>query len=167
MDDDDFNSELLGGLQRQRNLQQNEATRQAIEGLREDLKRKERAEAAAPKCPYCAGAISNGVAKCRHCSSDIQWCEVQGKAYALKAEDNAQYFVLEKQRVLEEKGRREKERIAANTTNCKSCGTGIMLATASKNSGRCAPCATKRNSYTLVFGFVIVVLICCLIMLVS
>ena len=44
MDDDDFDSELLGGLQRQHNLRQNEATRQEIAALRADLKRKEAAE---------------------------------------------------------------------------------------------------------------------------
>ncbi|MCH2059953.1 MAG: hypothetical protein MK183_04940, partial [Verrucomicrobiales bacterium] len=93
MDDDDFNSEFLGALQRHQNLKQNEATREEIAGLREDLRRKDQAEAAAPKCPYCAGTISVGVVKCRHCASDIQWCEIQGLLYILKAEDDAQHFV--------------------------------------------------------------------------
>ncbi len=50
MDEEDFN--LLGGLQRQANLKQNKATRQAIEGLREDLKQKERAEANNNRQPF-------------------------------------------------------------------------------------------------------------------
>ncbi|MCP4922638.1 MAG: hypothetical protein GY915_01220 [bacterium] len=114
MDDDDFNSELLGGLQRQRNLQQNEATRQAIEGLREDLKRKEQAEAAAPKCPYCFGAIAYGAVKCRHCASDIAWYKVEEKQYPMKTGEDPQLFKKEKLKELEQKEREaaEKERLA-------------------------------------------------------
>ena len=103
MDDDDFNSELLGGLQRQRNLQQNEATRQAIEVLREDLKRKERAEAAAPKCPYCIGAISDGVVKCHHCASDIAWYKVEAKQYPIKTDEDPQPYIEKKRKELERK----------------------------------------------------------------
>ena len=112
MDDDDLTWEFLGGLQRNRNLQQNEATQKEIAGLREDLKRKEQAEAAkkaaeaaAPKCPYCAGTISNGVAKCRHCTSDVQWCEVQRKQYPLKAEEDPKPYIEKKLKELAHKKR--------------------------------------------------------------
>jgi hypothetical protein len=110
MDDDDFNSELLGGLQRQRNLQQNEATRQEIAGLREDLKRKERAEAAAPKCPYCAGTISDGVVKCRHCASDIVWYKVESKQYPIKTGEDPKPYIEKKLKELAEKKRKEESR---------------------------------------------------------
>ena len=94
MDDDDFN--LLGGLQRQANLKQNQQTRQEIAGLREDLRRREVAEAVAPKCPYCIGPISDGAVKCRHCASDIVWCEVQAKQYPMKPDADPQHFVEQK-----------------------------------------------------------------------
>ncbi|MCH2059680.1 MAG: hypothetical protein MK183_03545 [Verrucomicrobiales bacterium] len=110
MDDDDFNSEFLGSLQRHANLKQNQKTQQEIAGMREDLRRKEAAEAAAPKCPYCAGAISYDVIKCRHCTSDVQWCEVEGNAYVLKAEDNAQLFV---QQMLHEQAWKKQQRAEA------------------------------------------------------
>jgi len=93
MDDDDFNSELLGVLQRQHNFRQNEATRQEIAALRADLRRKEEAEKAAPKCPYCAGTITSGVVKCRHCTSDIKWCKFDGKAYPIKADEDIASFL--------------------------------------------------------------------------
>ncbi len=105
MDDEDFN--LLGAAQRQQNLRQNEATRQEIAALRDDLRRKEAAEKAAPKCPYCAGVITDGVVKCRHCSSDIKWHEVDSKSYPMMAEEDPQHFVATKlPKLLEEERRR-------------------------------------------------------------
>jgi hypothetical protein len=101
--DDDFN--ILGGLQRQANLKQNKQTRQEIAGLREDLRRREVAEAAAPKCPYCIGAISDGAVKCRHCASDIVWCEVQAKPYPMKSDADPQHFVEQKLKELAEENR--------------------------------------------------------------
>jgi hypothetical protein len=108
-------SDILGALQRTTNIKQNQLTLQEIAGLREDLRRKEAEEAAAPKCPYCAGAISNGVAKCRHCTSEVQWCEVEGKAYVLTAEEVPQYFVQQKLHELawEKQQRAEAEQLLA------------------------------------------------------
>ncbi|MCP4848780.1 MAG: hypothetical protein GY899_12635 [Verrucomicrobiaceae bacterium] len=108
-------SDILGALQRTTNIKQNQLTLQEIAGLREDLRRKEAEEAAAPKCPYCAGAISNGVAKCRHCTSEVQWCEVEGKAYVLTAEEVPQYFVQQKLHELawEKQQRAEAEKLLA------------------------------------------------------
>ena len=136
MDEDDLN--MLAGIQRSGNLQQNEAilqqneaTRQSIEGLREDLRRKEREEAAAPKCPYCFGAISYGAAKCRHCASDIQYVEVQGRHYFLKAEDNAKLFVQQKTHEFAEELARQKRMRAkeanylASLPKCIKCGAPI------------------------------------------
>jgi hypothetical protein len=40
-EDEDFDSELLGAAQRNRNLKAVEATRKEIAGLRADIKRKE------------------------------------------------------------------------------------------------------------------------------
>ena len=104
---DDDNIELLGGLQRQHNLEQNEATRREIAALRKYLKRKDKAEKAAPKCPYCVGAITGGAVKCRHCASDIKWCGVYGKSYPIKADANAEQFAAQKRQELE---RAEEER---------------------------------------------------------
>ena len=104
---DDDNIELLGGLQRQHNLEQNEATRQEIAALRRDLKRKEKAEKAAPKCPYCAGPITNGVEKCRHCTSDIKWCEVRGKNYPIKADEDPVAFSASKESKFQAKAERK------------------------------------------------------------
>ena len=88
--DDEFN--MLGAVQRRQNLKQNEATRREIAALRADLKAKEAAERAAPKCPYCAGVITGGVVKCRHCTSDIKWCEVRGKNYPIKIDEDPTAF---------------------------------------------------------------------------
>ncbi len=97
MDDEDFNSELLGAAQRQQNLKQNEATREEIAALRADLKRKEAEEKAAPKCPYCLGAITTGAVKCRHCTSDIKWCGVRGKNYPIKTDEDPVAFSASKE----------------------------------------------------------------------
>ncbi len=149
MDDDDLN--MLAGIQRSGNLQQNEATRQSIEGLREDLRRKERAEAAAPKCPYCFGAISYDAVKCRHCASDIQCVKVQGRAYVLKAEDNAELFVQQKMHELaEEKQNRAAQEVRrqAGLTKCGCCGAEVIESVAKERRGRCWSCY-KRQQATL------------------
>lgn len=96
MDDDDFDSELIGGLQRQHNLKQNEATRRELAALREDLAKKKSEEEAAPKCPYCAGPITQGVEKCRHCASDIAWGEVDNESYPIKPGENYEEFAARK-----------------------------------------------------------------------
>ena len=111
MDDDDFDSEFLGAAQRQLNLNQNQATSKEIAALRADLNRREKAEKAAPKCPYCFGAITKGAVKCRHCASDIKWCEVAGKAYPLKIDDDSEAFALNKQKELQAK--KEQKKVAA------------------------------------------------------
>ncbi|MDA7516040.1 hypothetical protein N8640_05430, partial [Akkermansiaceae bacterium] len=95
-EDDNFDTEFLGAAQRNRNLKEVEATRKEIVGLRADIKRRENEERAAPKCPYCAGPIADGVIKCRHCASDIKWCEVSGRSYPLKAGVNVEQFVAQK-----------------------------------------------------------------------
>ena len=109
MDDEDFNSELLGAAQRQHNLRQNEATRQEIAALRADLKRKEAEEKAAPKCPYCFGVTTEGAVKCRHCASDLKWCEVEGKAYPIKIDDDPEAFIVSKKKELEAKKKEQEE----------------------------------------------------------
>jgi hypothetical protein len=96
--DDEFN--MLGAAQRQHNLRQNEATRQEIAALREDLWRKEWAEKAAPKCPYCVGAITGGAVKCRHCASDIKWCEVRGENHPIKIDEDSTAFAASQERKL-------------------------------------------------------------------
>ena len=116
-EDDNFDTEFLGAAQRNRNIKEVEATRKEIAGLRADIKRRENEERAAPKCPYCAGPIADGVVKCRHCASDIKWCEVNGRSYPLKAEVNVEQFVArekekqrEKRRDAEASARKEDER---------------------------------------------------------
>ena len=144
MDEDDLN--MLAGIQRAGNLQQNEATRQSIEGLREDLRRKEREEAAAPKCPYCFGAISYGAAKCRHCASDIQYVEVQGRHYFLKAEDNAQLFIQQKTHEFAEKLAEQKRRRAdvvnrlAHLPKCIKCGAPVNVQFYKTKGKQCVGC---------------------------
>ena len=146
MDDDDFNSEFLGSLQRHANLKQNQKTQQEIAGLREDLRRKEAAEAAAPKCPYCAGAISYDVIKCRHCTSDVQWCEVEGNAYVLKAEDNAQLFIQQKTHEFAEKLAEQKRRRAdvvnrlAHLPKCIKCGAPVNVQFYKTKGKQCVGC---------------------------
>jgi hypothetical protein len=112
--DDEFN--LLGAAQRQQNLKQNEATRQEIAALRADLARKEAEEKAAPKCPYCAGSIFDGVEKCRHCASDIKWCEVRGENHPIKSDEDPVAFPAseeEKLRAADELEAAEQKRIRA------------------------------------------------------
>ena len=112
--DDEFN--LLGAAQRQQNLKQNEATRQEIAALRADLARKEAEEKAAPKCPYCAGSIFDGVEKCRHCASDIKWCEVRGENHPIKSDEDPVAFSAseeEKLRAADELEAAEQKRIRA------------------------------------------------------
>ena len=138
MDDEDFNSELLGAAQRQHNLRQNEATRQEIAALRADLKRKEAAEKAAPKCPYCAGAITSGVVKCRHCSSDIKWGEFDSKLYPMKAEEAPNDFA----------NRIRREREASGAAPCSRCGRPVPVGRWKRNSHQCFVCRSpfKRES---------------------
>lgn len=50
-------------------LKSQESTRQAILNLQNK-------EEGMPKCPWCAGTIEEKVSKCRHCTSDIAWVNV-------------------------------------------------------------------------------------------
>ena len=122
-EDEDFDSELLGAAQRNRNLKAVEATRKEIAGLRADIKRKEAKEKAAPKCPYCSGAISAGAVKCPHCASDIKWYLVHGQSFQLRADENVEHFVAQKTQEItlrEERRRTEKGYEATRTLNRKS-----------------------------------------------
>jgi len=114
MDDFEFNNALASAAQRQ-------ATQREIAALREDLARREAEEKAAPKCPYCAGPITKGVLKCRHCASDIQWSVVRGVSYPLVAgADTATFARAQEQRFqLEDQARElaaaeERKRIQAH-----------------------------------------------------
>ena len=112
MDDFEVNSELLGAAQRQKNLRENELTRQELAALRDDLNRREQEEKAAPKCPYCAGPITYGVEKCRHCGSDLQWVKVRNKQFPLKADADAAAFSKQKEDFFR---RKDRERDRKNT----------------------------------------------------
>ena len=127
--DDEFN--LLGAAQRQQNLRQNEATRQEIAALRADLKRKEAAERAEPKCPYCAGVITGGVVKCRHCTSDIKWCELDGKSYPIKADEKNPDTAIAELKRLKQIG---------PPTECALCACQIPRSVADAHEGLCGDC---------------------------
>ena len=85
-----------------------------------------------PECPYCAGPITKGVVKCRHCASDIQWCGFEGKSYPIKTTDDPARVVAAKRRELE-----------ARWTKCVACGMEIHISTAREGSGRCVRCAKR------------------------
>lgn len=95
-EDENIDSEFIGVAQRRRQLDLSEATRKEIAGLRGDMRRREAEEKAAPKCPYCSGAISGGAVKCRHCAGDIKWYFVHGQSYQLRADENVERFVARK-----------------------------------------------------------------------
>ncbi len=64
-------------------------------------------KAKGPECPYCAGAIKGGVVKCRHCTSDIKWCEVRGKNYPIKADEDPVAFSASKESKFQAKAERK------------------------------------------------------------
>ena len=137
MDDSDL-GDVLGGLQRQKNIRQNEALRREISGLRDDLNRKGEEERIAPKCPYCAGSISAGVSKCRHCSSEIEWTEFGGSSYPAKTGGRDELLsLLRRQLADEERGKPE---------NCQLCGCDIRASSIERSRigyrtrGFCAHC---------------------------
>jgi hypothetical protein len=41
-----------------------------------------------PECPYCAGPITKGVVKCRHCASEIKWFKLEGVSYPIKSDED-------------------------------------------------------------------------------
>ncbi|MDB4620237.1 hypothetical protein OAG79_02985, partial [Akkermansiaceae bacterium] len=86
-----------------------------------------------PECPYCAGPITRGVVKCRHCASDIKWCGFKGSSYPMKADADPNVAINELLR-------KEKEKQGSAKTRCRLCGAEILVVTANYYDGRCAPC---------------------------
>lgn len=115
-EDENIDSEFIGAAQRNRNLREAAATRKEIAGLRADMRRREAKEEAAPKCPYCLGAISAGAVKCRHCAGDIKWYLVHGQSYQLRADENFERFVARK---TEEKTLQEGEKRTEKANEAK------------------------------------------------
>lgn len=68
-------------------------------------------KASLTECPWCAGSISMGVYKCRHCASDIQWVSINDPIPCRPQDrdlvEQEQQTLLAKQR---EKARIERER---------------------------------------------------------
>jgi hypothetical protein len=158
-------AQVVAALQRSRSNNE-------LSALRAELKQMQDKEAAAPKCPYCFGAIVLSAVKCRHCASNIEWWAFQGETGPAKEGESKNIEALmheEKREAIEAREKKEKEEFEAKLAElekrfslfCKECKTPHKLETLRcifevfHNDGLCSSCSSKKDMKTVYAIFMI------------